>query len=67
MNSQNALILSQLMLNLLERAADASRVLVRAHAEGRDVSAEELAAARANDDAARESLERAIAAARGGG
>jgi hypothetical protein len=62
--SGNALIVTQLLLSLLERAAEVGRMLGRAQAEGRDITKEELAVARANDDAAREMLEIAIKAAR---
>lgn len=60
----NALVLTQMLILLLERAAEVSRVIRRAQEEGRDVNAEELAVARQNDDIQRERLEALIKAAR---
>jgi hypothetical protein len=60
----NALALTTLLLGLVDRAAQIGTLLSTAHAEGRDVTAEELDALFAQDDVARAELQAAIAAAR---
>ncbi len=62
----NALVLSQLLLGLIDRQAQIATLLTKAHAEGRDVSAEELEQLFSADLAARADLEAAIAARRAG-
>ena len=60
----NALVLTQMLILLLERAAEVSKVIRRAQEEGRDVNAEELEVARRNDDIQRARLQALIDAAR---
>jgi hypothetical protein len=60
----NALVLTQMLILLLERAAEVSKVIRRAQEEGRDVNAEELDVARRNDDIQRDRLQALIDAAR---
>lgn len=60
----NALALTNLLLGLLDRQAQITALLNKAHAEGRDVTAEELDGLFADDAAARDQLAQAIAAAK---
>ena len=60
----NALVATNALLSLLDRATAISTVLAKAQAEGRDVSDAELDVAVAQDDAARANLDAAIAKAR---
>lgn len=53
----------ELLIQLIDRAAAASAVIKKAHAEGRDVTAEELKGLRAQLDTSIESLDDAIARA----
>ncbi len=62
----NALALPNLLLGLLDRQAAITSLLAKAHAEGRDVTAEELDGLFATDAAARDELQRAIDAAKAG-
>ena len=62
----NALVATNALLSLLDRATAISTVLAKAQAEGRDVSDAELDVAVAQDDAAKANLDAAIAKARGG-
>lgn len=62
----NALALTNLLLGLIDRQATIAALLARAHAEGRDVTAEELDALFAADDVARAELQRTIDAAKAG-
>ena len=62
----NALVATNALLSLLDRATAISTVLAKAQAEGRDVSDAELDVAVAQDDAARANLDAAIAKARSG-
>jgi hypothetical protein len=63
----NALILLQLLTQLIGQADAIGKLLAQAHGEGRDISTAELDALFANDDAARARLQAAIDAAKGGG
>jgi len=67
MNSANLAILAQLLITLLGQAQAAGHLLRKAHEEGRDVTDAELDALVAGDDAARDTLQRVIDAARNGG
>lgn len=60
----NALVAINLLLELLAKAETVSQVIRAAQAEGRDVSAAELDMVAAGDDAARQALADAIAAAK---
>lgn len=53
----------ELLIQLIDRAAAASAVIKKAHAEGRTVSAAELMQLRAQPDTSLESLDDAIARA----
>ena len=61
MNS--ALLLTSLLLQYSDRILAIGKLLNTAHAEGRDVTKEELDGLFAGDDAARAALDAAIAAA----
>lgn len=61
----NALIATNLLLGLLDRAAAIGGLIRTAQAEGRDVTAAELDALLADDAAARIQLQAAIDAAKG--
>lgn len=56
----NALILTNLLLGLLDRADQIGSLLAKAHSEGRDVTPEELDALFADDATARAQLQAAI-------
>lgn len=60
----NALILTNLLLGLLDRQQQIANLLRTAQSEGRDVTAEELDALFADDAAARAQLQAAIDAAK---
>ena len=62
MNS--ALILVSLLLQYSDKIAAVSKLLNTVHTEGRDVTAAELDALFADDDAAKAALDAAIAAAK---
>lgn len=62
----NALALTSLLLGLIDRQAAIAQLLNKAHAEGRDVTAEELDGLFAADAAARADLQAAIDAANAG-
>lgn len=55
-----------LLLGLLDRAAAVGALITKARAEGRDVTADELAAAAAEDDTARAKLQAEIDRQRAG-
>lgn len=57
----------QALIAILTRASEISALITQARAEGRDVSAAELDALAAADDAARDALADAIAKARDAG
>jgi hypothetical protein len=61
----NLLIVSQLLLTWLDRATQLSALLTAAHAEGREITDEEMNQLYAADDLARADLQRAIDAKRG--
>ena len=60
----NALVLTNLLLGLIDRQASIAAVLRRARDEGRDVSQAELDEVFASDAAARDQLQAAIDAAK---
>jgi len=60
----NAILLTELLLQLAIRAADYATLIRKARAEGRDVSDEELVELVRHDDEARAELDRAIKVAR---
>ena len=60
----NALALTNLMLGLLDRQAQITALLNKAHTEGRDVTTAELNGLFASDAAARGELQAAIDAAK---
>lgn len=60
----NALALTNLLLGLIDRQTAIANLLAKAHAEGRDVTAEELDGLFATDAAARGELQAAIDAAK---
>lgn len=60
MTTDNAVLLTDLVLNLLQRAATIGATITQARAEGRDVTAAEVDAAAAEDDKARTALDNAI-------
>lgn len=63
----NGLALSNLLLGLLDRAAQIQTLLVKTRAEGRDPTDEELDALFADDAAARAALQAEIDRQRSGG
>jgi hypothetical protein len=65
-NTANALALTQLLAALIQAAAPAVQALAAAHAEGRDVTDDEVDAAFAADAAERDALNAAIAQAKAG-
>lgn len=60
MSATNIALLLELVVGLLERASEASKLIRQAQAEGRDVTDAEKAAWRAKDDTARAYLDQAI-------
>lgn len=60
----NALVLVQLLLQASTQVQQFGQLLAKAHAEGRDVTDEELAGCRAADDTARDELQKLIDAKR---
>jgi hypothetical protein len=62
MNPTNILTALGLLIQLLNDAKSVSTLIGRAQSEGRDIAPEELAALKAQDDAARDALNNAIAA-----
>lgn len=67
MNPDNLLLAVTLVDSLLTRAATLNATIMQARKEGRDVSAAELAGARARDDLAKVELDAAIAKAKAEG
>jgi hypothetical protein len=63
-DTNNALILTTLLLGLIDRAGAIGKLLQTAQAQGRDITAAELDELAAEDDAARIALDQAIKAAR---
>lgn len=61
----NALILTQLLLQFAERSADIARLLNLANTEGRDVTDAELDGLAAGDDRVSATLQALIAAKKG--
>lgn len=62
----NAIILTNLLIDLATRAAAAGALIRRAQSEGRDITDAELDQLVAADDAKKAELDAAIARARGG-
>lgn len=60
----NAALVLQLAITALQHATELNQLLATAHAEGRDVTADELAAVRAKAAASVDALQAAIDAAR---
>lgn len=56
----NALLITQVLLQLTTQAQQLSGILAKAHGEGRDVTDEELTSLAAADDAARVRLQALI-------
>ena len=60
----NTTIVIQLLLGLIDRASAIGALISKSQAEGRDISDAELNALAIEDDAARDALVKAIAAAK---
>ena len=58
----NALVATQLLLQLLTQAQSIGALISKAQSEGRDVTAEELDGLKSADDAARKALQDTIEA-----